>query len=101
MAGILRTQPLEVTVVGSVQAALDALRDHTYQFLVLDLMLPDGDGTTVLQHVRERKLDTWVCVVTAATDPLLLDSVKQMHPQHLLRKPIDMAELLGGLNLTQ
>lgn len=101
MAGILRQQSLEVTIVGTVQDAIDALRKREFQFLVLDLMLPDGSGAEVLGEVRERNLDTWVCVVTAATDPSLIDGVKNMQPQSLLRKPIDMGELLGGMNLTQ
>jgi DNA-binding response OmpR family regulator len=101
MDGILRAYAMDVVIASTVQEALEALRKHSFQFLVLDLMLPDGDGTIVLREVRERKLDTWVCVVTAATDPVLLESVQRMQPQRVLRKPIDMGQLLGGLNLAQ
>jgi DNA-binding response OmpR family regulator len=101
MAGILRTQGLEIVTVRKVKDALDALRARSFQYLVLDLMLPDGEGTAVLREVRDRNLDLHVCIVTAANDTALLDRVNALRPECLLRKPIDMAELLGGLNLTQ
>ena len=101
MGGILRAYGMDVVTSSSVQAALDALRKDAFQFLILDLMLPDGDGSIVLHDVRERNLDTWVCVVTAANDPVLLEQVNRLQPQRVLRKPIDLSQLLGGLNLSQ
>ena len=101
MDAILTKHGMSVSTVPGVQSALDALRKNAYQCLVLDLMLPDGDGGEVLRDIRDRKLDMWVCVVTAASDPLMLDTVARLRPQRILKKPIDMGQLLGGLNLTQ
>jgi DNA-binding response OmpR family regulator len=101
MSGILRTQGLEIVTVHKVKEALDALRTRSFQFLVLDLMLPDGEGTAVLRDVRDRAIDLHVCIVTAANDAALMERVLALRPECVLRKPIDMAQLLGGLNLTQ
>ena len=35
-------------------------------FLILDLMLPDGDGVAVLEGVRQRGLRTLVAVCTGS-----------------------------------
>ena len=101
MAGILRNYGMNITCAGSVRAALDALGKQSFDYLLLDLMLPDGDGSVVLRAVRDQKLDIWVCVVTAANDPMLLQKVTELKPQKILRKPIDIGQLLGGMDLAQ
>ena len=101
MAGILRAQGLEIVIAHDVQHALQALRTLSFQFLVLDLMLPDGEGTAVLREVRERRLELHTCIVTAANDAALLERLNGLKPECVLRKPIDMDAFLGGLNLSR
>jgi CheY-like chemotaxis protein len=57
--------------------------------LVLDLVLPDGDGIEVLRKVREAGLRTHITVCTGDTDPIRLIQVRQLNPELLLIKPID------------
>jgi two-component system, OmpR family, response regulator QseB len=99
MAGILRSCGSEVITVASVAEALSVLRSRPIDAVVLDLMLPDGDGTNVLREVRAMKLSLRVCVVTAVSDSEVLGRVKSFRPDALLRKPIDVNELLLGINL--
>ncbi len=49
----------------SVAAALAALASQPPDVIVLDLQLPDGNGTEVLKHVRAAGLHAAVVVVTA------------------------------------
>ena len=42
----------EVTSVGTAEAALAALTASTFDVLVSDLRLPDGDGYTLIRSVR-------------------------------------------------
>jgi len=106
MCGILKRYGLEVLAVGTVATALAALRDgaalhRVFDYVILDLMLPDGDGTDVLHHLRDGNASAWVCVITAASDPTLLARVRSLNPGCILRKPIDVGQLLGGMKLTQ
>jgi DNA-binding response OmpR family regulator len=96
MASILRRSGFEVTVVTTVAEALKRLTSVP-QFVVLDLMLPDGDGAVVLQKIRELQLSTRVMVTTAVSDPSRLRAVRDMRPDLLLQKPIDMGRLLAGM----
>lgn len=101
MAGILRSCGSEVFAVPSVSAAVSQLRTRgeSIDAMVLDLMLPDGEGSEVLRELRALKLATRVCVVTAVSDPLMLTRVQGYRPDCVLRKPIDVNDLLRGLNL--
>jgi DNA-binding NtrC family response regulator len=72
-----------------------ALLDHGLvpDCLVLDLVLPDGNGEDVLKKIRDDGLRTRVAVCTGAHDPLSLGRVRSMNPHGLLRKPVDLDEL--------
>jgi CheY-like chemotaxis protein len=106
MADLLRNPSMDVVTVTTVRAALDALRDP-FDYIILDLMLPDGNGADVLHHLRQPRRaapgqsapEPRVCVVTAANEPSLLARVNALKPHCLLRKPIDLSELRGGLGL--
>lgn len=62
--------------------------------VVLDLMLPDGDGATLLAHIRTTSPATRVIVATGVLDDAWLERVQSHGPASVLRKPIMMAELI-------
>jgi DNA-binding NtrC family response regulator len=72
-----------------------ALLDHGLEpdCLVLDLILPDGNGEEILRKVRSDGLRTRVAVCTGTEDKRRLESIRSMEPYRLLVKPIDLAEL--------
>lgn len=55
----------EVTAVGSVAEAKEALAKTRYALLVTDLILPQSDGMALLQYVRSTQPDVEVLVITA------------------------------------
>ncbi|TFW20223.1 heavy metal response regulator transcription factor [Duganella callida] len=68
--------------------------EHDYDLIVLDVMLPQMDGWTVLSRLRERK-ETPVLFLTARDD--VLDRVKglELGADDYLVKPFAFAELLA------
>ena len=79
---------------GTLSEAM-ALLDHGLvpDCLVLDLVLPDGNGEEILSKIRTDGLKTRVAVCTGAQDPVSLSRVRSMNPNGLLRKPVDLDEL--------
>ena len=61
--------------------------------LVLDLILPDGDGTAVLERVRARGLESRVAVCTGSVDLAQLRAVALLRPDAMLPKPIRLPEV--------
>lgn len=55
-----------VTTAADLHHAMTAL-DSAIQWVVLDLMLPDGDGAAVLAQIRRRSMACRVVVVTGVT----------------------------------
>jgi DNA-binding NarL/FixJ family response regulator len=75
--------------------ALQAVRQHTPDILVLDLRLPGQDGLAVLRELKREKLPVKVVILTGALDEEeLLEAIrlgvrgvvlKEMAPQLLLQ----------------
>jgi len=68
------------------------------QGVVLDLMLPDGDGASLLAEIRDNGLPTRVVVTTGVNDPDRLAAVRALLPTAVLTKPITLPDLLRALD---
>src|SRR5688572_30811417 len=55
----------EVTAVGTIAEAKQALTAQRFDAVVTDLLLPGGDGMEVLQFAKERAAGMEVIVITA------------------------------------
>ncbi len=80
----------------TVSAGL-ALLPLNPEAVILDLMLPDGDGLTVLQKVRAEYPTIRVAVTTGVEDRQRLDEIQSLKPDALLRKPLELSDLLRAL----
>lgn len=65
LARALRQTGYAVDVVGNAGAACAALDAGSHRLAILDLGLPDLDGSTVVEHLARRRLDTPVLVLSA------------------------------------
>lgn len=70
--------------------ALDLLRSDGFDLFVLDLMLPELDGITLLENAAAEG----ICPTVLATTPLLsdyvLDAAQRLGIGYLMRKPCDV-----------
>src|SRR4051812_40762063 len=84
----------QVSEAGTVSEAL-ALLDSEPEpcCLILDLMLPDGDGTSVLKAVRAKGLKTRVAICTGAVNLARLKAAAELRPDAMLPKPIHLPEV--------
>ncbi len=64
-----------------------------YDLILLDIMLPDGDGRTFLKHHREREKDTPIIVLTARSQVSDRISILDLGADDYVTKPFDHAEL--------
>jgi DNA-binding response OmpR family regulator len=77
-----------VQIATNVSDALTKLGDQ-FDWVLLDLMLPDGNGMVVLKKIREMNLKTKVAVMTATGDQTMIQLVMTLNPDHFFSKPID------------
>jgi len=87
----------QVVIVGTVAAAQAAVND-SFHAVILDLMLPDGDGADVLLAIRGAGLKARVCVTTGVSTPAWLNRVRSLGAHCILQKPIELSALLDKLS---
>src|SRR5690606_23732093 len=83
--------------VESCEEADAVLRNHEFDALVLDLMLPDGSGLDVLRSLRERRDPTPVLLLTARDG--VADRIVGLDAgaDDYLGKPFDLDEVAARL----
>lgn len=93
----LTTYGWTVDVARTVQDALAALDCSSFDAVVLDLGLPDGDGLEVLRFVRRREMAVAVLLLTARDSAP--DRVEGLDAgaDDYLGKPFDLDELAARL----
>jgi DNA-binding response OmpR family regulator len=64
------------------------------RWVLLDLMLPDGCGISVLRKLRDARVSCTVCVITGCDDALLLGEARRAGAEHTFTKPLDVEGLL-------
>lgn len=96
MSLILRRIGHDVDHVDSVAAGI-ARAARRPDVVILDIMLPDGDGIDVLAAIRATNPSTRVVVTTGLSDPDRLAAVSALQPDLVLVKPIDVNQLLDIL----
>jgi two-component system copper resistance phosphate regulon response regulator CusR len=86
-----------VDVAENGERALAQLAGSAYDLLILDLMLPDMDGLTLLQKIRNRKVNQPVLILSARGS--LDDRVKGLDvgADDYMVKPFAFVELLARI----
>jgi CheY-like chemotaxis protein len=97
---LLRERGYRVALAQDEQAAAGQLRGAAFRVVLIDMKLPDGDGTTVFRLVRQANPQARTVVITGHRAELerLVDEVVREGADAVCYKPFEMARLLGTLD---
>ena len=96
MAKLLRRRGHTVVTAGSCAEARAAFAAHTFDCLISDLSLPDGNGHDLMRGLRERSAFTGIAISGSGDDA----DIRQAHASGFARhftKPIDIEALQCAL----
>lgn len=65
---VMRSNDLETTVVNSGMEALSVIRNHTFDIILMDVMLGDMEGFEVIKHLRNQGISTPVMIVSGRNE---------------------------------
>lgn len=85
--------------------ALELLRQFSPDILVLDLMLPQTDGLTILQQLRQWQMPTMVLAQTSISSPYITSRLQQLAADYVVLRPCQIsalqAQILDFMNQLQ
>ncbi|HEX9654953.1 MAG TPA: response regulator [bacterium] len=112
---ILQDKNIEVDLAENSDQAIDLLRKKKYNLIVLDIMFAPGTimgdtvpprkaGSTLLSKVRNNEIpdlktdpDVPVLILTAVTNGLVLDNIRDLHVEEICRKPAEFNEVIDKI----
>jgi len=90
---LLEKEGYQVTTADSVTTGKERLRAESFDLVMCDLKLPDGNGLEVLEDARQRQLKCPFIIITAHTTPQhALDSLRAGAAEYL-SKPFNVDDL--------
>ena len=95
---LLESRGYEVTAALTLEAARESLQKKRFDLILLDMMLPDGEGTQLCGEIRE----TSVCpiiFVSCLSDNLTKISAFQKGGDDYIVKPVNYEELIARVQV--
>jgi two-component system NtrC family response regulator len=92
---MLSNEGYEVEVAKDGVLAINALQQHSYDLVLLDIKLPRVDGIEVLKYIREHSYDTQVIMLSGVHDVKIAVECMQLGAYSYITKPYVGNELLA------
>lgn len=96
LCDVFESEGFEVVLSGSLTEARGALREHSVDLVVLDVILPDGDGLDLLAELRESEETSELTVLLLSTEVEVADRLRGMArgADDYVGKPYDASHVL-------
>ena len=97
----LESQGYVVATAANARAALDMVKRHTADLVVLDLGLPDVDGLDVIRHIREGGETLPIIILSSRENEDAKVKALDLGADDYVTKPFGIDELLARIRTAQ
>ena len=95
LSRILSGENFQVTTAEGATQAAQVLKENSFDIVISDLRLPDGDGLSILQQVRKAGLEVPVVILTAYGEVDSYLEAMNAGVTEYLNKPVKSEELIA------
>lgn len=92
------TEGCQLIALETAEEGLAALRQDSYDIIIVDYMLPGQDGIEFLKHIRNAHSDTIKILITAYKSEPVVSEAKKLGIQGLIEKPFTSETFFGSLS---
>ena len=68
-------------------------KSDLYDVIVLDLIMPNKDGISVLEHMKKKNMDKKIIVLTSYNTPDIIRKVSELGVNYYILKPFELSDL--------
>jgi DNA-binding NtrC family response regulator len=98
LATRLETRGLKVDVAHSGEAAIEKVKEKSFDAILLDLAMPGMDGIETLKRLRELNPDSQVVLLTGRATVKTATEAMREGALDLLEKPVDIEVLVEKID---
>ena len=91
------TEGCQLLALETAEEGLAALRENTYDIILIDYKLLGQDGIEFLKHIRNSHTDAIKILITAYKSGPLVSEAKKLGIQSFIEKPFTSETILGSL----
>jgi DNA-binding NtrC family response regulator len=94
---VLESEGYQTDVANTIKEAIEKSNEYDYNLAILDIKLPDGEGTSLLKKLHEISPKTLKIMLTGY--PMLKNAVDSLNDGAVayLIKPVDLEKLLDTI----
>ena len=94
LQSLLELKGFDVKFAEDTPSTIDLLRDHDFDLLISDYLMPGGGGREILRYLREAGKDPAVIMITGLADEQLFLELTSSGVDRCLSKPFRLASLI-------
>ena len=94
----LSSSKISVKSVSTLSEAWVIIEKSTFDLIICDVMLPDGDGLELVKKVKKKKSDQSFIIISAKNNILTAIKADQLEVFEYLPKPLDLNDLTICVN---
>ena len=97
LSNVLEIKGYKVEAAYGGMEALEKVKRINFDFILLDLKLPDINGVEIFRKIKKVKDQVKVVIITAYSLPHLIQEARKEGALAILTKPLNIDELLSLL----
>ena len=94
---VLEEEGFPVTLASSVKEALEKLAGQSFSLLLVDVKMPEEDGFSLMERLREKKIDIPILVMSGYPMEETISRSTALGARHFIAKPFTPDELLEAI----
>ncbi len=94
----LSNSKTSIVEVGSISEAWVLIEKESFDLIICDVVLPDGDGLELVKKVKKKNLDQSFIIISAKSNLLTAIQANQLDVFEYLPKPLDLNDLTISVN---
>lgn len=96
---ILLNRSFLVHTANKIGTAMERLATNSYDIILLDLSLPDGQGRTLCMDIRRRGIKAPIVIISGTSDSATKINLLESGANDYLTKPFNTGELLARVRI--